>query len=163
MAEAEDVAIAPEDHDLVTGGVAIADQSQHNRNEDDTENSDSNENGFDTEAEIPIQGEPFDENCLLEAADLLVSYLGKNDFVVSDVLKGKFVQVVFLISRTVVAPAIKEHSKILKKKYLNVQELRLLDSKNFLNSCRSTLNFIEGCAGQNLQLILTPKNYFVTP
>ena len=91
------------------------------------------------------------ENGLIDAVDILISNLEKKDIKIGQLLRSKLDRVVFLPSRTHIAPAIKQLS--LKGDYHYVEKLQSLDSKSFLNSCSSALSIIEGCTGKKLKHI----------
>lgn len=104
---------------------------------------------------------PGEEIRVFEAADVIISCLENDEFLMSEKVKTKLDRIVFLASRRIVGPSIKEHSKILKGRFQNTEHLKSLNSRTFLGSCSTTLtNFIEGCTGKNLRYIFDSKELY---
>ena len=138
-------------------------EEDDNMNVDVAESVSESVNGENDQIESAAVEEEMDENesGLVDAVDMLISNLEKKDMKIGPLLRSKLDRVVFLLSRTLIAPAIKQHSMSLKGDYNNVEKLQSLDSKRFLNSCSSALlSVIEGCTGKRLEHMFDTKDLF---
>ena len=95
---------------------------------------------------------------LIDAADVLIKGLESSDTFIDDHLQEKLGKIVFAVAQMVVRPALTDHISSLKNVYWDTDQLKALNSKDFLKSCHPTfLDFISGCTGRYLDRINDTK------
>ena len=71
---------------------------------------------------------------MVEAIDCLLGGLAVSDFVSDQELNRKLSDLLLVISKILIQPAITEHSKHLQGKYRDIEHLQNLDSVEFISS-----------------------------
>ena len=82
---------------------------------------------------------------MVEAVDCLIGGLAVTDFVSDQELNRKLSDLLFVISKILIQPAITEHSKHLQGKYRDIEHMQILDLMAFISSVSPFItNFLSG-------------------